>query len=121
MLTHDWFRITTEPVDRRNKHQSRAETHPIWLGVQQAFATIYGQPDRPLVPIRRDKIMATELAKQGRGCLANCLLQMNMPFATYEEFAEMCKRLLLSVPASRAQAADFMAELERRKMEFETS
>lgn len=43
-LTHDWFRLTKKHVDRRNKHQSRAATHPIWEGIQKAFATIFGQP-----------------------------------------------------------------------------
>ena len=120
-LTHDWFRVTARRVDRRRKHQSRADMHPIWRGIQLGFATIFGKPEGCLTPILRDKITAMELAKQGRGCLANGLLQMDMRFETYEEFAEMCKRFLLAIPASRSEAQDFMAELERRKMEFETS
>lgn len=62
-----------------------------------------------------------KLAKQGRGCLARALLQMDMPFETHGEFAEMAKRLLLSIPASRAEAADFIAELARLRMEFEAA
>jgi hypothetical protein len=46
---------------------------------------------------------------------------MDMPFQTYGEFAEMCKRLILAMPASKAEAGAFMEELERRKMEFETT
>jgi hypothetical protein len=120
-LTHDWFRITEKPVDRANKHQSRAETHPIWKGIQAAFAGMFGEPEADLVPIRRDKIMPTELAKQARGCLVNCLLQMGMPLESYEQFAEMSRRLLLALPPSENAKLEFMVEVERRKMEFETS
>jgi hypothetical protein len=120
-LTFDWFRLAAQPVDRKNKHQDRSEIHPIWRGIQVGFATVFGQPEGPLVPVRRDKILPMELAKQGRGCLANGLLQMAMPFETYGEFSEMCRRLLLAIPSSDSEAADFMDELQRRKMEYETS
>jgi hypothetical protein len=120
-LTHEWFRLTEKHVDRRNKHQSRAAIHPIWKGIQQSFATIFGLPDGPLVRIRREKVMPMKLSKQGRGCLAKALLQMGMQFETYNEFAEMAKHLLLSIPASKAQAMDFMAQLERLRMEFEAT
>jgi hypothetical protein len=120
-LTYDWFRLTAEPVDRRNKHQSRAGTHLLWIGIQEGFETVFGPPEGELPPIRRDKITPTELARQARGCLANCLLQMAMPFETYGEFAEMARRVLLALPESGADAGKFMAEVERRKMEFETS
>jgi len=120
-LSHDWFRITAEPVDRRNKHQSRAALHPMWIGVQRAFVTIFGPPESRLSAIQRLRVSPQKLMEQGRGCLANALLQMDMPFETYHEFAERCKQLLLALPASKAQAADFITELVRRKMEFETS
>jgi hypothetical protein len=120
-LTYDWFRLTARRVDRRNKHQSRAKTHPIWIGVQQGFQDIFGKPEGALRPIRRDKVSPTKLSEQGRGCFANALLQMDMPYQTYGEFAEMCKRLILAMPASKAEAGAFMEELERRKMEFETT
>jgi hypothetical protein len=120
-LTHNWFRLTGKRVDRRNKHQSRAQTHRIWEGIQQGFLDVFGKPEGRLAPIRRDKVSPTKLSEQGRGCFANALLQMDMPFVTYGEFAEMCKRLILAMPASKAQADAFMEELGRRKMEFETS
>jgi hypothetical protein len=120
-LAREWFRMTAEPVDRRNKHQSRAPTHPIWLGVQSALLTIFGPPEGRLSPIRRDKVSPQKLMEQGRGCLANALLQMDMPFETYDEFAELCKRIVLAIPASKVQAAAYLEILARRKMEFETS
>ncbi len=33
--TSEWCKFTTEAVDR-NHHQSRAETHPFWKGIQEA-------------------------------------------------------------------------------------
>jgi hypothetical protein len=120
-LTHDWFRLTTEPVDRKNKHQSRATTHPLWIGVQDAFADLFGQPQGELVPIDRDKVTPIQLARQGRGCLVNCLLQKGIEFKTYIDFVRKVADLLLSIFPSQSERDVFLKEVERRKMEFETS
>jgi hypothetical protein len=120
-LTHDWFRLTTEPVDRKNKHQSRATTHPLWIGVQEAFASLFGQPEGDLVPIDRDKVTPIQLARQGRGCLVNCLLQKGIEFRSYIDFVRKVADLLLSIFPSQSERDAFLKEVERRKMEFETS
>ena len=120
-LTHDWFRLTTEPVDRKNKHQSRAATHPLWIGVQEAFAELFGAPEGELVPIERDKVTPIQLARQGRGCLLNCLLQKGIEFRDYVEFVRKVEDLLLSMFPTRGERDSFLKEVERRKMEFETS
>ena len=36
--TQSWSRFCTDPVDKKNRHHDRAETHPFWL---------QGQPDFP--------------------------------------------------------------------------
>lgn len=84
LLTHDWFRLTEGPVDREGKHQSRAKTHPIWLGMQEGFAEIFGPPQGEMTPLAREQVEPIALARQGRGCLAACLLQMGIEFYTYD-------------------------------------
>src|SRR5690606_4654715 len=120
-LTHDWFRLTTEPVDRKHKHQSRAATHPVWVGVQEAFAGLFGAPEGELVPIERDKVTPIQLARQGRGCLLNCLLQKGIEFRDYKEFVRRVAYLLLSMFPTHDERDSFIKEVDRRKMEFETS
>ena len=119
--TCEWFRITTDPVDRDNKHQSRSEVHPIWHGIQRGFETVFGEPEVSLRPISRQKISATKLLEQARGCLASALLQMDKKCETYGQFAEASKRAIVAMASGKDAKEAFMTQLKKRKMEFETT
>ena len=120
-LTTDWFRITDRPVDRQGKHQSRAETHPLWRAITKGFETIFGPPEGRLPKIKRSKVRPIELAAQGRGCLAACLLQMGEEIGSYADFADKARELMFSLFPTDKEQLKFVADFERRKMEFETS
>jgi hypothetical protein len=120
-LTKDWFRITQRKVDRRNKHQSRAKTHPLWIGIQQAFEIVFGPSEGFLPPIKRNKITPIELAAQARGCLAACLLQMGVEVRNYKDFARKSGQLMLRLFPKDEERLKFLQEFDRRKMEFETT
>jgi hypothetical protein len=116
-LTHDFFRITEDYVDLRGKHQGRAETHPLWVGIQKGFETVFGPPQGELVPLDRQKVQPVELVRQGRGCIANGLLQMGVEFKTYPEFLRAANSVL-----DRLFSVDerhlFLATIAERQMEY---
>jgi hypothetical protein len=120
-LTKDWFRLTERKVDRRNKHQSRATTHPLWVGIQQAFQTVFGPSEGFLAPIKRNKITPIELAAQARGCIAACLLQMGIELHSYEDFSNKAKKIMLRFFENPEDRIKFLQDFDRRKMEFETT
>lgn len=120
-LTHDWFRLTDIPVDRKGKHQSRAAVHPLWAGIQAGFSEIFGPSQGELTPLAREKVQPIALAQQGRGCLAACLLQMGVEFRTYGEFVRGCSEVLLGFFPRAEDRASFLKQLEKRRMEYEVS
>ena len=118
-LTYDFFRITDAPVDRKNKHQSRVATHPLWQDVADAFRAIYGEPVGDLRPIDRTKIEPIELLKQGRGCLLNALLQTGATFTSYREFVKEATDRLLRLGEIPGEVKKFLNEAKRRRMDYE--
>lgn len=119
-LTHEIFRVTTQPVDRKLKHQSRAETHPLWVAFQKGFETVFGPPEGDLAPIQRERVAPDLLAKQARGCLASCLLQMGVDFTDYKDFLNRSLWVLSEVLRNPEDRKKFLEGVNRRKMEFET-
>ncbi|QDV73805.1 replication initiation factor domain-containing protein [Botrimarina mediterranea] len=118
-LTDEWFRLTAEPVDSENKHQSRATVHPLWQSIQKAFAAIFGPPEAPLPPLDRTKVEPIQLAAQARGCLLGCLLQMGVEFSSYSQFATKAGDLLFSLFLSPEGRQEFMYHAHKRRMDFE--
>jgi len=69
-LVHEWFRLTTESVDRKNKNQSRAEVLPLLHEVQKAFEAWAGGPTGcPLEPLNLADADITQLLKQAYGVI----------------------------------------------------
>ncbi len=69
-LVREWFRFTTESVDRENKNQSRAEVLPLWKGVQTAFESWAGSPAGcSLEPLNLETVDVTQLFKQALGVI----------------------------------------------------
>lgn len=87
-LAGEWFRITDEPVDRENKHQGRAATHPLWQAIHGAFLAVFGQPIGTLAPLERRRVDPESLVKQGVGCFARAILQSGLPMESVEQFLE---------------------------------
>ncbi|MGE0537941.1 MAG: hypothetical protein AB7O68_23460 [Pirellulales bacterium] len=115
-LMSDWFRLTVEAVDRRNNHQSRAETLPLWQSIAGAFIAVFGQPAGPLVPLDRSRIDPIRLVKQGRGCLANALLQRGVLPTTYHGLVVAAAQLLNEVDGGADQVA-YLEDYRRRATE----
>lgn len=66
-LTEDWFRHAEKPVDRKNKHQSRASVSEFWSTVQRAFTE---ESKKPVArKKKRPHINISALVKQAIGCL----------------------------------------------------
>lgn len=120
-LTSDWFRITATRVERRNKHQSRAGVHPLWAGIQEGFVAIFGPPQGLLEPLSRNHVRPIELARQGRGCLLSCLLQMRIEISSYQQFVAACSDLLFGLFPKDAERAKFLEMAAERTMEYEVS
>ena len=69
-LVREWFRFTTESVDRENKNQSRAEVLPLWKDVQTAFESWAGSPAGcSLEPLNLEAVDVTQLFKQALGVI----------------------------------------------------
>lgn len=85
-LTDDWFRLTTEPVDRQNKHQSRAETSPLWTDVQQALLSWAGRPHGKLAKVDCSNADVSKLMKQAMGCARKAALIRGESFWTLDDF-----------------------------------
>jgi hypothetical protein len=67
-LCTQWFRFTTDPVDRLNT--TRAVTLPLWEQVHEAYAAWAGQPNgEVLAPLPKGPVDVTGLLKQGHGVL----------------------------------------------------
>jgi len=67
-LTHEWFWMTLGPVDRANKHQSRAEVLSLWSDVQAAIRAWAGTlAGLSLAPLDRTGVDVTRLFKQAFG------------------------------------------------------
>jgi hypothetical protein len=72
-LTHEWLRFSAVPLDRDNKHQSRAETAPQWEQVQRQFAQAFGEASHPLKRPILKLPSADRLKKQIWGCLKTAM------------------------------------------------
>ena len=88
-LTTEYFRFTSEPVVSADKHQSRAEVHPLWVAMESAFLEHAQVPAQKLVPIRYEHVHPRKLIAQGIGCLAGAMLQRKLVFATFEDMMHL--------------------------------
>ena len=69
--THEWFRISTKKVDRKNKNQSRACTSEFWKQVQEAFRS-WTSAALPRTPKPRTLVPDLEqLKQQAVGCVSS--------------------------------------------------
>jgi hypothetical protein len=78
-LSHQWFRLTDEPVDRKHNNQGRVATLPAWMGIGVGLAQVFGQPMGELIPIQRERVRPERLIRQGFGCLISAMLQIGRP------------------------------------------
>lgn len=88
-LTTEFFRFTSVPIISSEKHQSRAEIHPLWSAIQAAVREHAQVPAQKLVPIRYEQVNPRKLIAQGVGCLVAAMLQRNQVFANFGQFLEM--------------------------------
>ncbi len=98
-VTDQWCRFTEEPVDRENKHQSRAVVSKLWQSVVECFQAWAGAPTEALVrPQRQIKVNTKQLEQQ----LADCLPPSWLAPAHYQNstrsprFVKFIRSLLVS-------------------------
>ena len=106
-----WFRITTTPIDRKNKNQARAKTHPLWVWLTESFLECYGDSSEELTPLDRAAVRPLMLIKQARGCLASGLLQRGVRAGSYDEFVHEAAKLLY-------ETGDDKKDAERDQRQF---
>jgi hypothetical protein len=117
-LTGEWFRLTAKPVDRENNNQGRAETLALWEQIQLGFARVFGEPNGQLIPIERERIHPERLIRQGRGCLANAMLQMGRRCETFDDFVFSAVEVLQRSVPTAEDAVKFIEDYRRRITEF---
>jgi hypothetical protein len=85
-LVHEWFRLTTETVDRKNKNQSRAEVLPLWKDVQTAFESWAGSPAGcSLEPLSLEAVDVTQMFKQALGVIRTAAQCQGRNYLSTEE------------------------------------
>ncbi|OYP34509.1 hypothetical protein CGZ80_14650 [Rhodopirellula sp. MGV] len=82
------LRLTKEPVDRVNKNQSRAETHPVWKHLINSIPAMYAGIIRDLEPIDRSKIDASMALKTGLGHFKSAFRSYGLQFSNYREMLD---------------------------------
>ena len=105
-LVREWFRLTTEPVDRKNKNQSRAEVLPLWKNVQTVFESWAGSPTGcSLAPLNLAAVDVTQMFKQALGVIrtaAQCQGRNNLSTEELLSYAMFGLRLTATwVPVKR--------------------
>ncbi len=91
-LTCEWFRFTENPVDKENKHHSRAKTWWVWEAIQNAVSSAVESVRR----VRRKVQVNPELLdKIGYGCIMEAATQrfgyVESPKALAQYFWDMMK------------------------------
>lgn len=65
-----WFRLTTEPPDRKNRHHDRCPTDPVWRTAQAKFEAVFGEPlGIPCEPCDRSRLTMSERVRNMMGYL----------------------------------------------------
>lgn len=116
-LAGEWFRITDEPVDRENKHQSRAATHPLWQAIHGAFLAVFGQPTGQLFPLLRARVSPDRLVKQGVGCFSRAMLQRGLPVDPPAKYVDSVRQLIQAT-YSKSEWLALARRLEYRRTEY---
>ena len=68
--SHEWFRFTDRPVDRKNKNHKRSATSELWLRVQGRFSDWTSSPLPRIKPLQKVRPDFNALEKQAVGCIA---------------------------------------------------
>lgn len=112
-LTHDWFRLTAGPVDR--KHPDRTPILPEWQEVQQAFAAWAGSgPFADLGPIETQPMPADHYLKTIVGSFISLFARSGVAIDGNEAFFQECLYRLLDEIEEREMAG----EVRRRALEL---
>lgn len=116
-LTHEWMRIVVERPDRENRNQTRVETAPLWVMVQQAFFAWVGKNTIPRV-LRREVLRpaVVALGKQMSGVLTTIYASLGRKPASMEEFMAEGAEILKLYGQQAYKAAEVKLKLfEARK------
>ncbi|MCG8585953.1 MAG: hypothetical protein MI757_14695 [Pirellulales bacterium] len=114
-LTHSWFRVTDQKVDRENDNQNRAGASRRWQQVQQLFAEVFAG-DRIQLERRETKGLTGErLIKQAMGCLTSCVAAWSGPVMGPRGMVEALKALV------EDRRSDLMAAYEKKRDRLTTA
>jgi hypothetical protein len=117
-LTGDFFRLTDSAVDRKNNHQSRAATHPLWDEVQQAFAKWAGRPSGTLVRPPDELSEPIKLLKQGLGCFKKAALISGVELVSLKDAELFAMQALEKALPTEAERQLWLETYRRESTEY---
>ncbi|VAX38663.1 hypothetical protein MNBD_PLANCTO02-3402 [hydrothermal vent metagenome] len=104
------FRMTDRAIVPGTKNHSRAEIHPLWNSLIEAYERIYGVPLKPSIPIQRSEVNPQQLLKQSVGCFKNIFLQQGKGITSYSEFIQLVSEELKKLYPTFEQQDNFVEE-----------
>ncbi|HMP06198.1 MAG TPA: hypothetical protein PJ982_07615 [Lacipirellulaceae bacterium] len=115
-LSHDWFRLTDGPVDR--KHPERSLIHPAWQLVRDAFHHWAGAPmGESLAPLPKLWIDTSRLHAMATGILKGSFARAGKSIQDNEHFIREAVFAVREAVGER----DMAAEVTRRALELGAS
>jgi hypothetical protein len=87
------FRMTSEMVDREGKHQSRAESMPLWAWLMSEMVKGFGVSARSLKPIRRGAMCHKRAFGMVKGLLTGVAAQRGVPCDSLEDAVAVLRTL----------------------------
>lgn len=106
------FRVVDRPIPPGTKNHSRAEIHPLWTSIIEAFEKCFGEPGPPPPPLDRSEMSPDQLIKQGFGCFRNAALQKRIPIARFSDFLTVCSKLIREVFDSDEKQEEFVEKYQ---------
>jgi len=92
--TYAPFRFTAGRPDRRNKHQSRARTHPIMDQIRYAGSRCFGRPAGSLTPISPTPLEPDKALRVAASLILGAEAKHGRIYETREEFIAAAARAL---------------------------
>ena len=88
-----FVRFTESMVDRENKHQSRAETLPVWRNIIKEAQRQLGEPQHELKPIQRGSISNKRSHRVIRGLLTQLAATRGEAIENFDDALEQLRKL----------------------------
>ena len=111
------FRIVDRPIPPGTKNHSRAEIHPLWSSIIEAFTKCFGEPGQRPAPLDRSEVKPEQLIKQAMGCIRNVLLQKRVPVKGFRDLLLAFNREILNVFDTDEKKEKFVEDYQFKSTE----